>query len=98
MAYGGIMICVIWEQTENKVFWEQMAMTQSHYNYSNKYNKQGINWLFLMDLQSIQREMTDWKKWMNAQLRACVKTWRSTKVTLKMALSFWSYKEYKAET
>lgn len=66
-----------------------MVMTQSHYSYSNKCNKQGISCLFLMDLQSTHREMEETeKKWMNAQLRACVKTHRATKITLKMALIF----------
>lgn len=48
-------------QVEDKVFSEQMAMTQSHSSYNNSYNKQGIGWMFLMALASIHREMNELK-------------------------------------
>lgn len=52
----------LWGQAEDKVFWKQMAMIQSHYSYSNKCNKQGIGCLVLMDLESTHREVDKLKK------------------------------------
>lgn len=39
------------------MFLEQMAVTQSHHSYGEKYNKQIISWLFLKTLENTHREM-----------------------------------------